>query len=92
MKWVLKKFIKKNIVNEKPYPRNIRTAPAFIIHGNRDFEKEKARLVDYIERTKELGAGYFDGRESHSFGPLNQTEWNNLFAKHLDHHLQQFGV
>ena len=35
---------------------------------------------------------YFDGKESHSFGPLNKTEWNNMFYKHADHHLTQFGV
>ena len=33
-----------------------------------------------------------DGRESLSFGPLTAVEWNGLFSKHLDHHLQQFGV
>jgi len=28
---------------------------------------------------------------SHSFGPLSKTEWNNMFYKHLNHHLTQFG-
>ena len=34
----------------------------------------------------------FDNRESHSFGKLSKTEWSNMFYKHLDHHLTQFGV
>ncbi|MDZ7604070.1 MAG: hypothetical protein U5K79_00455 [Cyclobacteriaceae bacterium] len=49
-------------------------------------------MIAYIKKTQELGADYFDGRASHSFGKLTRTEWNNMFAKHLDHHLGQFGV
>lgn len=92
MRLMLKSFVKKLVVNEAPYPRNSRTAPAFLISGPKDFEKEKYRLTDYIIRTQQLGEAHFDGKESHSFGPLNITEWNNMFYKHLDHHLSQFGV
>jgi hypothetical protein len=56
------------------------------------FDAERRRLVAYLRRTRELGGGHFDGKESHSFGPLTRTEWNNLFYTHLDHHLTQFGV
>jgi hypothetical protein len=92
VKFMLKTFVKKNIVNEVPYKKNSGTAPAFVIKDDRDFEAEKARLIGFIKRTQELGEGHFDGKESHSFGYLNKTEWNNLFYKHLDHHLMQFGV
>ncbi|MBZ4188574.1 DUF1569 domain-containing protein [Niabella beijingensis] len=92
LKWMMKTFIKKTVVNASPYKRNGRTAPHFRIAGPRDFEKEKQRLMGYIRQTRELGAAHFDGKESHSFGPLSETEWNNLFSKHLDHHLKQFGV
>ena len=92
MKWVLKKFVKINIVNETPYKRNMRTAPSFLITGKKDFDAEKTRLITYLGKTQELGAEHFDGRESHSFGPLTKTEWNNMLSKHLDHHLTQFGV
>ncbi|WP_461444719.1 DUF1569 domain-containing protein [Maribacter sp.] len=27
-----------------------------------------------------------------AFGDLTDQQWNTLFSKHLDHHLQQFGV
>lgn len=92
MKLVLKLVVKKGVVNEKPYPRNSRTAPQFIIKDNRNFDIEKDRLVSYIERTQELGEKEFEGKESLSFGKLTAKEWNNMFAKHLDHHLVQFGV
>ncbi|WJS93790.1 DUF1569 domain-containing protein [Flavobacterium johnsoniae] len=92
LRFVLKSFIKNKVVNAIPYPRNIRTAPQFIISNNRDFELEKSRLIDYINRTQQLGEKEFEGKESLSFGKLTSKEWNNMFAKHLDHHLSQFNV
>lgn len=92
VKFLLKSFVKKGVVNENPYPINSRTAPAFIIVEEKDFETEKARLINYIKKTQELGSTYFDNKESNSFGNLTTQEWNNLFYKHLDHHLKQFGV
>ncbi len=83
---------KNAVVSEKPYPKNSRTAPAFIIKNDKNFEAEKNRLVAYITQTQGLGENHFDGKESNSFGNLTKTEWNNLFYKHLDHHLTQFGV
>ena len=92
MKLILKLFVKKMVVNEKSYKPNNPTAPQFIITSDKNFVVEKGRLIDYINRTQELGEAYFDGKESHSFGVLNKTEWNNMFVKHLDHHFKQFGV
>jgi hypothetical protein len=92
VKFMLKLFVKNGVVNEVPYPKNSRTAPQFVISETKEFEKEKARLIDYIHKTQQLGASYFEGKESHSFGGLNSKEWNNMFYKHLDHHLGQFGV
>ena len=92
LRTLLRAFVKSGVVSEKPYPRSAPTAPAFRITGPRDFERERDRLIDYLRRTQELGGDHFDGKESHSFGPLTRVEWNNLFYKHLDHHLTQFGV
>ncbi|MCC6371678.1 MAG: DUF1569 domain-containing protein [Bacteroidia bacterium] len=91
-KIMLKAFVKKIVVNETPYKHNSRTAPAFLVTDSRVFEAEKQRLVDHIAKTQQLGASHFEGKESHSFGALNSTEWNNMFYKHLNHHLSQFGV
>lgn len=92
LKFILKLLVKNNVVNEKPYKKNGQTAPQFIIVDEKDFDFEKKRLISYINQSQELGATYFDNKESHSFGKLSKTEWNNLFFKHLDHHLNQFGV
>lgn len=92
VKLLLKLLAKNKVVGETPYPRNLGTAPQFIIKGNCDFELEKSRLISYIQKTQELGEKEFEGKESLSFGKLSSKEWNNMFAKHLDHHLSQFGV
>lgn len=92
VKFMLKLFVKNAVVSEKPYKKNGQTAPQFLITDERDFETEKKRLVDYIVETQELGERHFDMKESHSFGKLTKDQWNNLFYKHIDHHLTQFGV
>jgi hypothetical protein len=89
---ILKLLVKNSVVSEKPYPKNNHTAPQFIIKDDRNFEIERARLIAYLNKTYELGESNFEEKESLSFGKLSAVEWNNMFAKHLDHHLNQFGV
>lgn len=92
MAFILKKWVKGPVVNDEPYQKNGKTAPHFLVVDIKDFTSEKVRLVDHIHRTLKLGGDHFNNLESHSFGPLTEKEWNNLFSKHLDHHLKQFGV
>ena len=56
------------------------------------FETEKARMIAYIEKTFAEGTAGFEGKENMTFGKLSARQWNTMFSKHLDHHLQQFGV
>lgn len=91
-RFLMKLFVKPQVVGDKPYPRNSRTAPAFLVPAIQDFEEQKKRLINYITRTQQLGEQHFEGKESLSFGNLTSKEWNTMFAKHLDHHLTQFGV
>jgi hypothetical protein len=66
---------------------------ARILHdGRQGFRRRKQRQIDHFTKTQQLSEAWFDGRESHSFGPLTKNEWNTMFYKHLDHHLTQFGV
>ena len=92
MRFMIKLMAKETVVGEKPYKKNTRTAPAFIMTGSKDFDAEKQRLIDYINRTQALGENHFDNKDSFSFSNLSISEWNNMFYKHLDHHLTQFGV
>ncbi len=91
-KFMIQLFAKDIVVSEKPYKQNSRTAPVFLMSDQKNFEKEKSRLIDYIHKVQVLGEQHFDGKASHAFGNLSKTEWNNMFYKHLDHHLNQFGV
>ncbi|AZI32296.1 DUF1569 domain-containing protein [Kaistella carnis] len=91
-KFILKNFVKSKVVGEKSYSQNSPTAPQFKINGDQDFDLEKKRLIGFIQKTQQLGRDAFDGKESFSFGKLKAQEWNNMFAKHLNHHLEQFGV
>jgi len=92
VRFILKMFVKNIVVSEKPYSKNGKTAPQFIMNEDKNFDVEKKRLIDFIVKTQELGEAYFEGKESHSFGKLTAIEWNNSFYKHLDHHLNQFGL
>lgn len=92
MRFFLKTFIKKSVVGNKPYARNSRTAPYFLVTDEKDFETEKKKLIENMEWVYNKGATYFEGRETGSFGKLTAKEWSNLFQKHLDHHLNQFAV
>lgn len=91
-KLMLKWFVKPTVVGDKPYKKNNRTAPFFLIEDDRDFETEKARLVANIKKTEKLGQAEFEGRDYVSFGKMTASEWSNLFYKHMDHHFTQFGI
>jgi hypothetical protein len=89
---ILKTVVRKYVTSPEPYKQNGRTAPDFIITDERQFEAEKEKLVRNIEKTRALGEAHFEGLENFSFGKMTAKEWNTVFAKHLDHHLRQFGV
>ncbi len=91
-KFFVKLFAKNAVTGPKPYPKNSRTAPEFLVAAEQDFQREKEKLTSYIRQVVNDGQMAFEGKESMSFGPLSSDQWNNLFYKHLDHHLTQFGV
>ena len=92
MKIILKLFVKPLVIGEKAMKKNSPTAPYFVIASDKDFEVEKARLLQFIRKTQQLGEQEFDGKASLAFGAMTKNEWNNMLYKHLDHHLTQFGA
>ena len=91
-KFLLSRFVKPKITNEIPYKQSLPTSPAFIIADERNIEEEKAKLIGNIQRVQQLGREAFEGKENINFGKMTAQGWNNMFAKHLNHHLDQFGV
>ena len=91
-KFLLSRFVKPKITNEIPYKQSLPTSPTFIIADERNFEEEKTKLIGNIQRVQQLGKEAFEGKENINFGKMTAQGWNNMFAKHLNHHLAQFGV
>ncbi len=90
----VKLLAKPFVVGPKPYKRSTQTAPEFKAAGelNAQFDLEKERLIEFLQRVQKDGSTKFKHMESHSFGMLTVVEWNTMFSKHLDHHLTQFRV
>lgn len=55
------------------------------------FEGDRAETLRLIERFRRLPPTHAFG-EHPMFGPMTHDEWLIFHAKHLDHHLRQFGV
>jgi Protein of unknown function (DUF1569) len=89
---VLGRFVKDSLLGDKPFSKNSPTDPTFVVSDPRDFEKERARLVEIVNRFGGGGAAAANGRMHSFFGRLEGDEWGVLMYKHLDHHLRQFGV
>ena len=88
----LKLVVKKAVTGPKPFAKNGRTAPYFLITSEKDFTTEKERLIKYIIITQANGIEVLLKRDTKSFGKLSVAEWNTLFYKHINHHLTQFDV
>ncbi len=83
-------LVKPIIYNNKPFKRHLPTDPAFVMIGNeKDFETEKQKLLRIVNNFSENSIV----NEVHPFfGKMNKEQWSRGTWKHLDHHLQQFGV
>jgi thiamine phosphate synthase YjbQ (UPF0047 family) len=87
---IVGRFVKSGMYSEKPFKRNSPTDPSFVMTGHeKDFEKEKQSMIAMISDFKEENIK----NEIHPFfGKLTKQQWSKAMYKHLDHHLQQFGV
>jgi hypothetical protein len=83
---------KSKLYNEAPWKKNLPTSPDFIIKDDRDFEKEKRELQDLVNKFYTKGPGAVGKFPHPMFGKFTPEQWGQAMYKHLDHHLQQFGV
>jgi hypothetical protein len=89
---ILMPFFRKSILGEKPFSRNSPTDPSFIVADEREFSTEREKLVELIAKFVARGPDAA-GRETHAFfGRMTGQEWGETMYKHIDHHLQQFGL
>ena len=89
MKIILPLF-KKMLYDEKPWKQGLPTDKSFIMTGqSKDFETEKNQLLEKMNQFTESNMI----NEKHPvFGKLTKEQWSKATWKHIDHHLQQFGV
>ncbi len=85
-----KAFLRFAIIN-LPWPKGAKTYPDWVAGGRYDLEAERTRLLRLID---EVTAKSLDSSwpESPAAGRMSGKQWSQLQAKHLDHHLKQFGV
>jgi hypothetical protein len=76
----------------KPFPRNSPTFPEAIVADKREFEKEKAGLIDALRTFNRKGPGGITVTDHPFFGEMNPEIWSLLLSTHLNHHLEQFGA
>jgi hypothetical protein len=72
--------------------QNAPTDKSFIVSEERDFVKERARLISLIDRFATAGPHGCTKHPHCFFGKLTPAQWGTGMYKHLDHHLRQFGA
>ena len=74
-----------------PWGRGAPTRPDMYPVSTHDFNAQKAECLSLIDR---IVARPLTDEWPHSasMGPMRGKHWSQLTAKHLDHHLRQFGA
>jgi Protein of unknown function (DUF1569) len=80
------------VIHVLPWPKGAPTAPELLPQPNPgDFAENLSKLKSAIERAGARGPqGSFSPHPM--FGQLSVKDLSALLARHLDHHLSQFGV
>ncbi|WP_052598629.1 DUF1569 domain-containing protein [Aureispira sp. CCB-QB1] len=85
---LFKGFIKKSVLNDKPYPKSSPTHQQYVISSQKDFDAEKERFLASMDAfVRHTGSA-----EHTLFGKLSPSERSWAIYKHHSHHLEQFGV
>ncbi len=89
---LFKGMIRNMVVNEQPYPKSTRTHPQYKQTTDKDFETEKKRLLDSLDKFVNMDEEEAKQIKHPLFGKMTPEEKGWSTYKHLDHHLSQFGV
>ncbi len=89
---ILGPIFRAGYLGEKPLRRNSPTHPLFVMVDEKEFEREKEQLLRLVRQFSEGGEAKCTKQAHSFFGPFTPAEWGTSTYKHLDHHLQQFGV
>jgi len=89
--WFIKAFFKKSLYNDKPWRKNLPTAPRLKVVDRKVFNTEKEALVKLINELHEC-KDKTNWQPHPTFGKFTPQQWGQMQYKHLDHHLKQFGA
>jgi len=85
-------LFKSRYYDDSQFTKNSPTHPTFVIREERDFAKEKDRLIGLVREFSAGGEAKCTTAPHSFFGPLSPAQWGIGTYKHLDHHLRQFGA
>jgi len=83
---------KKQLFNDTPFKKDLPTAKNLLKTGHYNFEEEKSKLLNLVAQYTRGGEAGITRHPHSFFGKLSTAQWDNLMTKHLEHHLQQFGL
>ncbi|HYC79797.1 MAG TPA: DUF1569 domain-containing protein [Candidatus Binatia bacterium] len=75
-----------------PYTHRMPTDPTFIVRDQHNFEAEKVRVKNLIRQFYDGGPTKVTAHPHPVFGKLTPDQWAKGLYKHINHHLNQFGV
>jgi hypothetical protein len=81
----------KFVVLNLPWGKSGPTHSAFVAKRNYDFAAERTRCLRLIDKVASCGL-HSDWPDHPVFGHMTGEQVSRLHAKHLNHHLTQFGV
>jgi hypothetical protein len=81
----------KFVVLRLPWFKGAPTHPLLVAKAHYDFDGERDRLLALVERLTQKSLNS-DWPRHPAFGAMTGREVSHLMAKHLDHHLRQFGA
>lgn len=86
------RFVKPLLYNDKPIPHDMSTIPTILITEKKEFDTEREKLKQKLIAFQNDGPEKCTTHSHPFFGKLSSEEWGKGIYKHLDHHLNQFGV
>lgn len=89
--WFVKTFFKKSLYNDKPWRKNLPTAPQLKAKESKEFKAEYDKLKSMVDEFAKLNSRV-TWYPHPVFGEFTKEQWGQMEYKHLDHHLRQFGV
>ena len=82
-------MVRKKLLSSEPFKKNGFTPKQLRVDSPQDFNNQKEKILSL---TNKFQKGAITDMVHPFFGNMTEEEWGRLQYKHIDHHLQQFGV